>query len=432
MGTVKKVIDFICFVLIAIVIYLSIAKKSLFIPGDISKEELSEIISSLTQTITGGLASLLGILLAVYLIAPQITGKKPYSRLVRTLYNKWDIIYLLLFLITFLLPIYAQVFIKPISEYRLYFIIDVQVLLCTASCISLVSFLFKHLSIFNPKLVAVKVLNSFYTSNILRYGLVAVEKNTHDSNIKFKLKTWGHRHNLSDPLGAFHDILIEAIETKERITFHLYLSAFMEKIANLNGVHFKRVFGVAKGDIKWDVNKLFNIKLPIVFYNRLIEHKVQITVHGLHYLVRRSKKLTTEWGIDNHRQIFIINLCDLIISFSKDKSNAKQIEITLNAILRICIDYKEIEIHGSYEPLNDAFNLAADLRNKGFQHESNILIKTLAFIDTNTNYLSNNPSVNLPNTLDKVSPEIKNYFLQLKPEMTGKGIDFIFPENIWV
>lgn len=432
MKTAKHVTDSVIFLLLAFVFYVFIKATQFLAPPNATEAYFLTLATTLIPAMAGSLASISGILIAVYLLSSQMSGRRPYSRLVKTFYDTNDLYYFGIFFISLLALVYTHAFWKHISISHNYYWLDICLILYTASILSIVSLMLKHFSIFNPRLVAERVLQVFSVRNVLAYGLVSVEKNSHDDKIMYRLKTWGHRHNLADPLGPFHDILMETIEAKERITFHLYLSVFTERLAYLNGVRFERKFGLATGPKHNQPFEYVLLKFPILFGAKNLEDKVSLTVHALHYLVRRSKKMITEWGLDNHRQIFIINIADLVLALARKRNNGVLIEICLDVLLKICIDYQSVSIYGSYEPLKDLFQTANELKRVGYNREANLCLQVLAFLDINTHYISPNKNVDLKDVLSRMPSELITYFDNQKIALAGKSLGEAFERNLWV
>jgi len=434
MKLLKIIIDTIIIILLFLIIYISyynIEYLTLNFLGNSKEEYFTSLINVLVPTATSVIATIFGILIAIYVISMQLIKKTPYSRLVNVLYRKTDIFYFSIFVITLFFPIFIIVTWADIVQSNKLFYIDIIIILYLSSILSLIAIMLKHLSIMEPRIIAERTLSIFNIKNILSYGLTLVEQNTHNSNISYKLRTWEHRHNLIDPLGAFHDLLMESINSRERITFHLYLSVFIKRIAFLNGVTLNRKFGLLQQNDNKLKQTIINFGLLLISTND-ISKKIRITVHALHYIVRRAKSMTNEWGIDNHRQIFTINLGDLILSLSNKKDNGEIIEICLYAILRINIDYQKIPLHGSYEPLNDIFNLVLILKEKGFIKESKICIQILSYLDANTKYLSNNKNINLNQIFNDYPPELVDYYKAQILKSKDKEIIDVFEKILWI
>jgi len=431
----KRLADICIIALIIFAVYLTLTRTSIIVPipplGPTQEEHLFVLVGTLTQVMVGAIASIFGILVAVYLLSSQLVGKQPYSRFVRAFYEKTDLVYFSLLFLALIIPVANLAFWDFLITKQLYSLIDISVIIYAMSIASLLAIMIKHFGIFDAKQVVRVVLRNFNTRNVIAYGLVYVANNNYDSTLKYNLKTWGHRHNLLDPLGSYHDILMEAVSTKERITFHLYLSVLIEKVATLCGVHFERRFGLAGGRQPYARLRKLQTSIPVLSYAWRLEDRIQIVIHALHYLVRRAQKITNEWGIDNHRQIFVINLSDLVMALSERMSNALLIEICLYALLRICLDFRTIQIYGSYEPLKDLFGIAVDLQKKGFIRESNICFQVLAFLDINTPYLTDNPNVNMLEILAELPPELVNYYKEQHEQLKNQQLIDAFPNIIW-
>ena len=286
MKAAKRILDGLITSSLFLSILIFVTKTQLIIPEVIllNTDVTFSIAGTLIEIMTGALASVLGILMAIYLLAGQLIGRRPYSRLVQSFYDKTDFYYFGILFLALVLPVATYASWVYIDQAKIYYLLDICLVLYVASVLSLASIMLKHLGIFNAKTVAERLLRDFNVRNVLSYGLVETQVSTHEERITYGIKTWGHHHNLLDPLGSFHDILMEAINAKERITFHLYLSALIEKIASLDGVRFERKFGLAKGKTHHSILSILRSKLPILFYTINLEHRIQITVHALHYL----------------------------------------------------------------------------------------------------------------------------------------------------
>ena len=432
MRTVRYFFDLLIVLLMGFACYVYLSRTQLITSKTIfyREEYILTLTGNLIPVFVGAITTLFGILIAVYLLFAQMSGR-PYSRFAPVFYEITDICYFGILFFSILIPVYVMAFWAHIAQLNKYYLLDVCLILFTASIFSLISVVLKFLSIIlYPKLLADKVLKDFSIKNVLSYGLVLVTKDNENNKLQYQLKTWGHRHNLMDPLGAFHELIMETIKTKERITFHLYMSALMEKLALLNGVRFIRKFGLASGKKKRPLLS----RMPVIFSTRNLEKKIQVVIHALHYLVRRAKHMTEEkegWILDNHRQIFVINIADLISALSKRSDNALLIEICLYALLKICMDYRAIQPYGSYEPLKDLFCLAYDLERLKFVRESKICFQVLAFLDVNTHFISQNQNVDMKEIRRKLPRRLVEYYNKQKIYFKGKELQKVFKKSIW-
>lgn len=387
--------------------------------------------NALLPAISGALASISGVLIAAYLLISQISGRRPYSRFVVSFYSPVDFCYFLIFFGTILSAAGLLAFSPRIAHAKGFYAYDIVFTLFVASIVCLSALMVRHLMVFNYRLVAERALRTFNLRGIKRYGLVFVERIDPDRLPTFKLKDWGHRHNLKDPLGPFHDLVMEAVHTKERISFHICLNVLFGKVANLIGCPWRRQFGLAGGDqergspIKW------GFFVPSFRPAKSIEEGVQVLVHALHYVVRRSKKMVTEWELDNHRQIFTITLADLILTLAESRRHEVLVNICLDAVLRVNWDYKQVAPFGSYEPVKDLFWLSSELGRRGFGGAAQYCLRVLAFLELNTPYLSVGRGVNLKELLESMRPELTIIYEKFRIEIQGKDLCSAFPVNIW-
>jgi hypothetical protein len=401
---------------------------ALYIPD---RAVLSALALTLVPVAVTSLSSLSGFLLAAYLLSSQLVGRRPYSRLVRAFYSKYDVFYFGVLFASILLLVYVLAFWPLITRSGQYYLLDVCLLLFTASILSLTSIVLKHLSIFDPRSVAQTALGDFNIRSVEYYGLVSIQHDSLTQETTCALRTMGHAHNLSDPLGAFHDILMEAIEARDRIALHLYMTVLAERLAHLDGVSYQRRFALPPArrgkPLRW-----MNARLKALLAARLTTtSRLQVTIHALHYIVRRAKNLTQEWCSDDHRQVFLIIIADLVLALSERGGNSLLIEMCLYAMLRICMDYKRIPPGGSYEPLKDMFQVAQRLKGAAYDREAALCLKVLSFLDLNTPFISNNKNVQLDHELSRISPEMREYFENQKADLPQAIADRIFARNPW-
>jgi len=398
-----------------------------------SPEAALASVGTISSIIVGSLSSMMGIFIAIYLIAAQTINHNSYSRITSKIYRNSDVGYFLIIIVSIAFSFISYILLLN-NAVHYSFYMDVSILLFFSSILSILSILLHKIAIFNDKEVARLTLHDLTLSKITDYGLVCVEKKSQDDHLRFSLKQWGHHHNLVDPLGAFHDLLMEAINSKKRITMHNYLSILMETISCINGVVFKRVFGLSN-DLPKKGQRFNSIKGLVCIWYRLEknEPKIKATIHVLHYLVRRTAKLRKEWPLDNHRKLFTINCCDFIMALSSCKRNGTQIEYTLNAILIITLLYSEITKYGTYEPLVDMYKLSSYLKAQGFNKESNICLLVLALLDERTEYLSK--SYNIKEVLMELPSELASYYRETVAIVRSeKNVNLLelFPNNLWI
>jgi hypothetical protein len=399
---------------------------------DYHEPKTIEAITALESALTGALGSISGMLIASFLISTQVSGHRPYSRLTasfRGAMSWYPFLYLFLSIIISVAILIAL----PRMEPGDLAYVDASVVVAAGTVFALVSLMLNSFAVFTARSAGAAALRGYTARAVKKYHLLDVGLNADGSVASYRLRGWGHRHNLADPLGPFHDLIMEAIADRQRITLHLYLSCLMRRVAYLNGVRFRRSFGLQEiGDFrsKWDHSfaLLAALRRPTA---GSAATRVQVTAHALHYLVRRSKKLITEWELDNHRQIFTIILADLILSLRQRRDSSPMINLCIDAILRIGLDYKDVRPHGSYEPTHELFKVAVLLHRTGHYGPYNYLIAALAYIDRETPYLSRSPLTDWQATASQLPAGVLASFAEAAKQLEGLSLAEAFPGSLW-
>lgn len=390
----------------------------------------SDIIATQSAMI-GALASVSGVLIAAFMISSQLGARRPYSRLSMTFrgFGAWYPFFYLFNSLLFSLFVLVALPRLPLSWVGA---LDGSVLLFIGAMCALGSLMLRSFLAFNSRSLVDAVLSIFTARSVRHYGLVEVSTNSNGIVTSVALRTWGHRHNLSDPLGPFHDLLMEAVTEKERVTLHLYVSRFSRRIAVLNGVLFQRTF---TRSIQHGVGDLDIRRPPLDFLLAIsrpsLPISLEITAHALHYIVRRSRKLVDEWSLDTHRQIITINLADLIISLCARRDAARIVDVCLDAIVRINYDYRSVKPHGPVEPVHGLFALATALHDRGLHEPSNRLLRALAFLDCHTSLVTKSKLTPWEQTAESIPPEVLAFFRTETELLEGKDLQDAFPATLW-
>lgn len=121
MKTAKRVIDFVILLLLACAVYIYISGVQFIVPPSASDEYLLTLVTTLVPGIAGSLASISGILIAVYLLSSQISGRRLYSRLVKMFYGANDLSYFGILFTSLLVSIYIHSFWIYISTGQIYY-----------------------------------------------------------------------------------------------------------------------------------------------------------------------------------------------------------------------------------------------------------------------------------------------------------------------
>jgi hypothetical protein len=371
-------------------------------------------------------------LIAAFLIFSQIGNRRPYSRMAMSFRGPggwYPFAYLFLALITAVIALVSSPHLSG-AEFSL---VDASAFLFFGAIFALVSLLTSAFSIFSAKSVAETVLMVFTVRSVLRYGLIEVTTARNGSVASYQLRSWGHRHGLFDPLGPFHDLVMEAVNDKERVTLHLYLNCLMARAAQLAGVPFDREFALATAPRNQLPRRIRSILERIYRYPHRPSAgaSFQVVAHTLHYLVRRAQRLVSEWALDNHRQIITINIADLLLSLSTRARAEKLIDLCIDALIRLNVDYRDVPQHGSYEPVHGLFDIVEVLERRGFYEPANRLMRGLAYLDAVTPYVSRSALAVWSEKADHLPGDTVARFQTLSADVAGKSLDQVLTGTLW-
>jgi hypothetical protein len=388
--------------------------------------------SSITLGLFGGLASLSGMLIAAFLITSQISGQQPYSRFTKSIRGRADIIPFASLMIALLFCLASPTLIagKLISGQVA---VEAAIFATSAAVMAAFCLLQRNTEIFDVQRVADKLLADFTHKNVSIYGLAEINLSPSTINPEIKLRHWGHRHNLEDPLGAYHDLLMESINKRERITMHKILSRLIYRLADLNDAFLVRKFAIARGP-ESPRSKILKSLMSLAIRLRIKSKedlKVASTFHGLHYLIRRGRALAKEWGLDNHRQIFIINIGDLAHAIESSGGNDLCTKLCFHGILSICQAYSDINEFGSYEPIHELVNVAADLRIRGKRNLSEECLRVIAWLDLNSRYVSRSSLSEYNIIAESIDATTLERLEWWKIKYQGLAFSEAFPDSIW-
>jgi hypothetical protein len=340
------------------------------------------ILSTIVAT-TGAIA---GISIAMVFITLQTSARRQYARTLITLYSTPStIVVVVSFIATILTGIYQLVRLALIVKSHDYRSVDIEVALGMFSMVFLVPLLMSQVENINPYLLAEKLCHSITPRSIRRYGLVSVSKSTGASGFRYALLTFGLYHPSHDPLGPIHEIIMGAVESKDRLQLTRLIRILLKRIAHYCGVLYTRT---AQDPHDSAGKGLVNRAYMILMRPARGVTQVLITLHLLHYVVRRSHNLRKEWGdLDNVRQHFVVNLTGLIRSLNNRHGSECCIDLCLFAILHICLGYADVPRFGRIEALADLFLVASELIEKGKPQQARLAVKILAFLVRNTQQL---------------------------------------------
>jgi hypothetical protein len=233
---------------------------------------------------------------------------------------------------------------------------------------------------------------------IIEYGLTDVQS-LPNRKVQFQIITVGLHPRLVDPLRPLHELIIEAVNVRDRVLFGKLFRCLLAPIAKVHGVAWNTQ-GNPSGGFQ-------NRRLRASGYS-LIE-KTHVTLAILHYGVKRARNLLKEWERrDIGRHGILTGIGDLIGSLAAVKDGATAVRICLYAVFHIEKFYADIQPYGRVEPLNAFFEAAQILYDAGKVEEADMCISVLAWASANTQHLSGQRSAGVESQLNE---ELKqNYF----------------------
>jgi len=406
--------------ILAIIAFLAISlsfvytgQLSLFVPHVADQQETLQSLTQMLSTIVQALSGILGIVLALLFISAQLTMRERYIRVIAEVYADPETIGILTFyLMTVIYSIIILSRTELIVQQGRFLFVDIALILSIASVAALLPLLLAQIEDLNPLSLMRKISKKITSKSIKSYGLVQLELNTDKTTVKkYWLERWGHRHGNYDPLGAIHDLIMEAVSRRDRIQISFAFRCILARIAWVAKVPYKRRFGLSGENTQSGLSSYITriADWAILHLKPCSESDlVMITLHVLHYLVRRAHNFTREWpNYDVLRQITVIAIGDFILACAKRKGTDKAIKLSMFAIMHICLGFRQVQRFGHYEPIVDLFPVAQRFEEQGQKDLAEFVISVLAFLRYNTNLIKDEQQ---DSCLSKISSRLRDYF----------------------
>ena len=309
------------------------------------------------------LSSILGITIAVLFITAQISSRPRYARTITEIYaNKTTFVILSLFFLAISTGIASLAFVSLIVESGDYRILSFNVLVSTISIAFLCPLTLIQIENLSPYLLAMKLAKRVKPLRIYAYQLAQVDIDQDSlGKLRYSLLVWGHDHGRDDPLGPFHEVIMGAVESRDRIQLSALVRLLLQRIARYSAVPYPAkpasTLSQTSEEPKW-----FNSLYLFAFAPVSPVDQLRVALHLLHYIVRRAHNLRREWGnLDTVRQQFILNIGDLIQSLNLRKGTEQIIDICLFSVMHICLGYADVPRYGRLEPLRRYYQISKEL-----------------------------------------------------------------------
>lgn len=358
-----------------------------FVPHAAPADTLSGALYMLS-TLVEALASIIGITIAVLFITVQTTNRPNFTRAINELYSdRTLVVFLLFFFAALIADILSLSFLAPILTTPLLWILDLDVALSLAAILLLAPVVLLQVENMNPLFLAVKLCARVTARRIRAYQLANVDDDPTDTGrYKCTLNIWGQQHGLLDPLGAVHEVIMIAVQNRDRVLLSGLSRTLLRRIARYAGVPYS-TSNRPHGRF-WKLWRWFYLRThwPIPKPDQLA-----VTLHLLHYTIRRSQNLRREWGeLDMLRQQYLLNLHDLIEALAYRKNTGQVIELCLCAVMHIELGYGHIppQKNSRSEVLSTYFSLLIHLVNQGYTSEGILVGRMLGFLSIRTPHLN--------------------------------------------
>lgn len=370
------------------------------------------------------LASILAITTATFFLTVQNNNRGTFVRALRELHSgKAIAAYLVVFLSVLMFDIASMVKLQDIVTHAYYIIIDLNIILSCVMIAGLAAVVMRQVENVDQLVLAGKLSRHISYEGIHSYRLVQIDTSfTGSAPFKCTLHRNNNKHGALDPLGAFHELMMQYVRDRDRITHCALVRTLLNRIARTEGAPYPPCRTQEPG-------ALWRLRSRIVggWHKRRSTPKdrLALTVHIFHYVIRQADNLRRDWGeIDATRQQYLSNLRDLIAAISDASSEVRDpqsatrhlIDLSILAAYHIELTYGTVKRSASAEEILDSFvDLAAHLHIKGFVTQATRLMEVLAFLAAHGTHLSKDRIasvlLNIPSTLRDTFHERHSHFL---------------------
>ena len=176
-----------------------------------------------------------GIALALFFITAQLSASK--ASVLRELYRSSEVYVLLSYFAgTLLLGYLAITSLPHPHDARAFKLVDTVLMLAFSSAVLIIPVLMLQIENLNPAVLAAKLADRIRPARIIDYGLTHVELLPDDPHrIQYRLITVSLRPKEIDPLRPLHEVLMEAVNTRDRVLFSKLFRHLLKPITHIHG-----------------------------------------------------------------------------------------------------------------------------------------------------------------------------------------------------
>lgn len=352
------------------------------------EEDIATALFYLLSTLVQTLGAITGIAVALLFLTAQFVSRPGTSRLLREVYwGPTGVLTMACFFSAISVGVLTLARVSILLENHDYRWADVNIVLAIATIALLCPLVLLQFENINPYAVARRLARRITVGRICAYGLAHVcTELTPPGRIRYAIRRWRLDHGHDDPLGGFHEVVMQAVDAHDRVLLSLLVRLLLSRIAVVNAVPYQLVS-----------TPRLNVAPRHLMYCWLYTHfrrprsdsnRVAVTLHILHYIVRRARNMVAEWkGRDVVRQAFVRDIIDLIETLRLRDSTNQIIVLAEFAILHICLSYTTVPRYGRIEPLAALYVTATNLYENGRVNEATLCTEILAVIAVRTGQL---------------------------------------------
>jgi hypothetical protein len=339
-------------------------------------------------------ATVCSIALALLFITAPLLPTNKRSAILRELYRSFEIYVLLAYFTVSLISGYWLLAALPTAHTQEDLaqglidnqLIDSVLVLAVTSVLLLIPTLLLQIENLDSLVLAVKLMDRVRPRHARDYGLVEVRSNPGAVvPLHYGLVMVGLRPKDVDPLRPIHELLMEAVESRDRVLFGKLIRVLLGPIAAVYGA-------------RWNIDepsapsRVDDFLLP---FRRLRawpyspEERIQLTLTILHYNVKRARNLLVEWKrLDIGRHGILTGIGDLIVALAPIRQSEIAIRISLFAAMHIEAHFADVEAYGRIEPMNVYFLAMRELHGAMKTREAHLCAEILGWIGAHTDHIA--------------------------------------------
>jgi hypothetical protein len=256
-------------------------------------------------------------------------------------------------------------------------LLDSVIVFAGASVLLVLPALMSQIENLDQTRLAAKLAARIKPKEIIEYGLTYVR--SHGKSVAYELATVGLRPRWVDPFRPLHELIMEAVNARDRVLFGKLFRYFVSPVAKVHGVRWDY-----RGDEIKPPRRAGWITKIRSWRHNLVE-KTHVTLAIAHYSVKRARNLLTEWeGRDIGRHGIVTGIGDLIRALATAPESETAIRICLCAVFHIERFYCEVTPYGRIEPMNGFFDTSRILMESGKKTEAELCARILGWVSVHT------------------------------------------------